>query len=50
MLGVANSDHDHYQKEVKRNNLIGLFLQGVEIDKYITTHLYGDARRYGEDE
>ena len=38
----ANSDHDHYGKDVKRKNLIKLFLEGNEIDKYITTHMYGE--------
>jgi len=35
---------------MKRENLIGFFLQGVEMDKYITTHLYGDAKRRGNPE
>ena len=33
-----NSDNDHYQKQVKRSNLIKLFLQGIEVDKFIMTH------------
>ena len=41
---IAYSDTDHYQAKIKRNNLIGLFLEGVEIDKYITTHLYGEMK------
>lgn len=39
------SDLDHYQKEVKKQNFIKLFLQGMEVDRFITTHLYGDGAR-----
>ena len=53
----ANNSHqsicysdDHFEAKVKRENLIGFFLQGVEMDKYITTHLYGDANRRGNPE
>lgn len=42
---MANSDHEHFHKGVKRQNLINLFLQGAEIENYITTHLYGDVRK-----
>ena len=31
----ANSDNDHYVKEVKRSNLLQLFLHGIQVDKYI---------------
>ena len=44
-MSYANSDHDHYQKTVKRRNLVELYLQGIDAERYITTHLYGEARR-----
>ena len=40
----VRSDHDHYVKDFKRKNLIELFLQGIECDRYITTHLYGEVQ------
>ena len=40
----VQSDNDHYQKQIKQTNLIELFLKGIEVDKYITTHMYGDAK------
>mmetsp|Transcript_12477 Transcript_12477/g.20973 ORF Transcript_12477/g.20973 Transcript_12477/m.20973 type:complete len:217 (+) Transcript_12477:520-1170(+) len=40
----ANSEHDHMEKNVRRNNLIQLFLQGIEVEKYISTHLYGELQ------
>jgi hypothetical protein len=36
-----NSDMHHYQPEVKRRNLIDLFLDNLEADKFVATHLYG---------
>ena len=49
-LSFANSDHDHYQKDVNRRNLIKLFLEGNEIDKYITTHLYGEIQKMNDND
>lgn len=37
----AVSEHDHLEAQVKRNNLVELFLTGFEVDAYIATHLYG---------
>ena len=39
----AASESNHYSKQVKRQNLIQLFLQGNEVDDYIVTHLYGEV-------
>ena len=44
----VQSDNDHYQKQVKQTNLIELFLKGIEVDKYITTHMYGDAKNIND--
>ena len=35
------SDTDHYHSQVKRQNLVQLFLDTQKIDQYISTHLYG---------
>lgn len=40
----VKSDNDHYQKEVKRSNLLKLFLEGVQVDKFIMTHQYGEFK------
>lgn len=42
---LAYSDHEHFHKGIKRQNLIDMFLQGAEIENYVTTHLYGDIRK-----
>jgi len=36
-----NSEMHHYQTEVKRRNLIDLFLDNLQADKFVATHLYG---------
>jgi hypothetical protein len=38
----ANSEHDHYRGVVKRNNLVELFLDQLEVDKFVATHLFGE--------
>ena len=35
------SEYDHYEKVVKRETFIKLFLANYQADKYIVTHLYG---------
>ena len=42
---MALSDDEYVRKGVKRQNLIELFLQGAEIENYITNHLYGDVQK-----
>ena len=37
----VKSELDAKEQEVKRNNLIDLFLRGTEVDKYIVNNLYG---------
>jgi len=37
----VKSELDARGKEVKRNNLISLFLRGTEVDNYINNNLYG---------
>ena len=37
----ALSEHDHTEAKVRRNNLVQLFLDELQADKYISTHLYG---------
>ena len=37
----VKSELDAKEQEVKRNNLIDLFLRGTEVDKYIINNLYG---------
>lgn len=46
----ALSEDNHYQKEVKRQNLIKMFLHGMEVDKFISTHLYGELGRLANDQ
>ena len=40
----ANSDNDHFKREVKRSNLLQLFLHGIQVDKYIMANQYGDVK------
>lgn len=42
----ALSEHDHYQRVVKRNNLVSLFFDEYNADRYIATHLYGAIRDF----
>lgn len=35
----SNSDSDHYQKTVKRKNLVQLFLKGIDGERYINSLL-----------
>ena len=44
------SEHDHYERSVKRKNFIALFLDGYEADKYVATHLYGEINNLSGDE
>lgn len=37
----TKSELDARVKDVKRNNLINLFLRGTEVDNYINNNLYG---------
>lgn len=37
----AYSEDDHYRGQVKRKNLVSLFLHELEADRFIATHLYG---------
>lgn len=39
--GHAASEHDYVEKEVKRSNLVQLFLDEMAADKFIATHLWG---------
>ena len=38
------SEADVTSKSVKRDNLIQLFLKGTEVDRYVSTHLYGRVK------
>ena len=42
---TANSDHGHFAKKVKKKNLVSLFLDGVEAEKYIITHNFGNVAK-----
>lgn len=46
---MALSDHDLLAKDVKRQNFLGFFLHGIEADKYIQTHLYGEIRKAADE-
>jgi len=35
-------------KDVKRKNLMKLFIEGNEIDKYISTHLFGEILKVND--
>ena len=39
----AKSEHAYYGDKVKRNNLVQLFLDEYEVDKFVATHLFGDV-------
>lgn len=41
----ANSDHGHFAKKVKKKNLVSLFLDGIEAEKYIITHNFGNVAK-----
>jgi len=43
------SEHDHVEKQVKRSNLIEIFLRGTEVDDYIINHMYGREKFKGQD-
>ena len=38
------SDHYYLQGNVKRQNLIDLFLRGTEVDNYIAKNLFGNKK------
>ena len=40
--GDNMSEAGHYEKQVRRNNLVEFFSDEYEIDKYIAMHLYGE--------
>ena len=41
MRSRLKSDVDHYETKVMRRNLVELFLENQDTNKYITTHLFG---------
>ena len=45
----ANSEHVHYENQVKRNNLIKLLIDEYEADKFVATHLYGAIKELNAD-
>jgi len=42
---LVKSEIDATEVNVKRDNLIQIFLKGTEVDKYIASHLYGKETR-----
>ena len=40
---------NYFHNNVKRSNLINMFLQGLEADRYITTHMYGEVQKMVND-
>ena len=47
---VVYSDHEHIGKKTRRQNLVDFFLHGIEADRYISTHLYGEFRKVKDEE
>ena len=45
MDSAPRSDHGHFSKKIKRNNLVSLFLDGIEAEKYINTHNFGNVAK-----
>ena len=37
----VNSEFDALETDVKRNNLVEMFLRGTEVDEYISKRMYG---------
>ena len=37
----AMSENEYVQKQVRKNNLVEFFLNEIDADRYISTHLYG---------
>ncbi len=43
------SELDHYRTKVKRRNLIELFLDTLNADQFVATHLYGQIKTVYDD-
>lgn len=44
------SEHDAMQENIKRTNLVQMFLKGTEVDEYIIKNLYGKERLFSRDD